>query len=288
MGVPILVTGVPRSGTTWVARLLATAPATSLAGREPMNPRGRQFALGGTVSGWARMRDVSPAQHRVMRRAYRGWEPRVYSRYGRRQWAAPLPWSRLIVKDPFALLSLPAIVQRTAAVPVVVHRHPAAVLASYRRMGWSPDLDEVRAIAAAAGDEVTPVPEGPLDDATAMGVFWRALHELFLLDSFAPGGAPPPLVVVSHERLTGDESTCRALMARLGLEWSPATERELRHEAAPRPAEVAQRPTTLHDFDRTPQQLAEGWRTQVTPEEIDTTERITADVRARLDEVSLR
>ena len=47
---PILVTGVPRSGNTWLARLLATSPGTAMAGREPMNPRGRQYALGGTLT----------------------------------------------------------------------------------------------------------------------------------------------------------------------------------------------------------------------------------------------
>ena len=60
-GRPILVTGVPRSGTTWLARLLAGSPGTALAGREPMNPRGRQYALGGTLTGWARLSDLTPA-----------------------------------------------------------------------------------------------------------------------------------------------------------------------------------------------------------------------------------
>ena len=88
---PILVTGVPRSGTTWLARLLALSPATALAGREPMNPRGRQYALGGSLDGWARLTDPSPYQRFLLRSAYRGWNPMVYSRFGTRQWAGPLP-----------------------------------------------------------------------------------------------------------------------------------------------------------------------------------------------------
>ena len=284
MGVPILVTGVPRSGTTWVARLIATAPSTSLAGREPMNPRGRQFALAGTVDGWARLTHESSAQRRVLRRAYGGREPRVYSRYGRRQWAAPLPWSRVVVKDPFALLSVPTLARVTSAVPVVVHRHPGAVLASYRRMGWSPDLEEVASIVGrtrteAPDAQLSDVPTTGLTEAASMAVFWRSLHELFLHDS----AGLVPMVVVAHERLVGDEDTCRALLDRLSLAWSPATEAELRHEEGRAVAPA----TTLHNFDRSPQQVVEGWRKHVTAEELAEIDEITAPVRARLEAMSL-
>ena len=141
---PILVTGVPRSGTTWLARVLATADRVALAGREPMNPRGKQYALAHTLGGWTRLEDPSSRQRWALRTAYRGLNPWLYSRYGRRQWAAPLPWTRLVVKDPFAMLSLPAVVSVTGARAVFLYRHPGAVLASYRRMGWRPDLDELR------------------------------------------------------------------------------------------------------------------------------------------------
>ncbi|KRF04710.1 hypothetical protein ASG88_21110 [Nocardioides sp. Soil777] len=284
MGRALLVTGVPRSGTTWVARLLATTGSTSLAGREPMNPRGRQFALAGTVHEWTRLTQESAHQRRILKRAYAGWDPRVYSRYGRRQWAAPLPGSRMIVKDPFALLSLPMLARVTGAVPLVVHRHPAAVLASYRRMGWSPDLEEVRVIVDAVRRShpalpVSAVPTGPLGEAEAMAVFWRGLHELFLLDA----GALTSLVVISHDRLVGNEVLCRALVDRLNLRWTGETDAELRHEeslsTSPRQG--------LHDFNRSPQEVAEGWRRRVTQAEVDEMEQLTVDVRGRLASMSL-
>ena len=62
---PILVTGVPRSGTTWLARQLANASGSSMTGREPMNPHGKQYALGGTIDAWARIVDPTPKQRRV-------------------------------------------------------------------------------------------------------------------------------------------------------------------------------------------------------------------------------
>ena len=88
-GRPLLVTGLPRSGTTWLARLLAAGPGTALPGREPMNPRGRQFALAGSLPGWSRLdQQLTNAQRRTLRRAYRGWEPRIYGRLGADQWNA--------------------------------------------------------------------------------------------------------------------------------------------------------------------------------------------------------
>ena len=89
----------------------------------------------------------------------------VFSRFGARQWAGPLPQTRVVVKDPYALLSLRTVVAATGATPVLVYRHPGAVLASYRRVSWSPRLDEVAAIAGtpevrALGLDLPEVPQG--------------------------------------------------------------------------------------------------------------------------------
>lgn len=277
---PVLVTGVPRSGTTWLARLLATAPGTVLAGREPMNPRGRQYGLGRSLHGWTNLLDPTARQDRALRLAYRGLNPWVYSRYGRRQWAGPLPRSRMIVKDPFAMLSMPAIVGVTGAVPVLVYRHPGAVLASYRRMGWEPDLEEiapvVRTYRARLGVEIADLPHvGDVSPAEAMGRFWGALHEMALADA----DTVPGLTVVSHEELAGGGPAAgRRLLGRLGLDWSTEAETELTRESAPATA-----PRGLHDFDRSPAAVAAQWRGRLEPAEIAAIESTTEAVRGRLE-----
>ena len=48
---PILVTGVPRSGTTWLARWLARGGGMALTGREPMNPEATSTDLRGPSTG---------------------------------------------------------------------------------------------------------------------------------------------------------------------------------------------------------------------------------------------
>ena len=138
-----------------------------MTGREPMNPQPGQYRLGRTLSVWTRLETPSKRQLVALRLAYAGLTPGVYGRYGYRQWAAPWPRTRTVVKDPFAVLSIASVVTATSALPILVYRHPAAVLASYRRMGWLPDVAEVAlAVSDLAGTEEPPV--GTADDTQAM------------------------------------------------------------------------------------------------------------------------
>ena len=283
---PILVTGVPRSGTTWLARLLAKAPGTALAGREPMNPRGRQYALGGTLHGWTRAGDFTPRQRFLLRSAYRGWNPMVYSRFGARQWAAALPGTRLVVKDPYAMLSTPAVARVTGAVPVLVYRHPGAILASYRRVGWQPRLDELaRIVDALAGSEHGPVlSEIPAPGVTSpeeeMGIFWSVLHEFALADAATCGA-----VIVSHSELaSGGVEAGRVLAARLALEWSPGMAMELSKESRGKVTASTQ----LHQFDRAPVAVAEEWRTKLGDGELRRIDDVAGATFARVEGARLR
>ncbi|GAA1478301.1 hypothetical protein GCM10009623_27470 [Nocardioides aestuarii] len=265
----MLVTGVPRSGTTWLARLLATAPGTALAGREPMNPRGRQYALGGTLDAWTRLREPTAGQRRRLRAAYRGLNPWVYSRYGARQYAAPLPGTRVVVKDPCALLAIGPVAQITGAVPVLVYRHPGAVLASFRRMGWRPRVDEVR--------ELLPgLAPADADPATELASFWAAMHTAALADLDQVPGA----VVVSHSELAHSGAAGgERLLDAVGLRASARTAEELTKEGT----RVTVAAGRLHDFDRSPQAVAEAWRADLSPEDLDIVERIAGPTLAALD-----
>jgi len=247
------VTGVPRSGTTWLARELAAARGAALPGKEPMNPRPGQFGLGGTLPGWSVLEQPTGRQAALLRRVYRGCEPRTLSRYGVKQWSAALPWTTTVVKDPFALLSVPAIVRVTSAVAVIVFRHPGAVLASYRRMGWTAGTGEIRRLQRLPAD-----PE-PQDDVAAMAEFWTWMHRQVLgwVDDV------PGCLLVDH--------------AELSLA-GPAGLAALRSAAGLRPARVRPAPVAvpvgmpaggggLHRFDRAPEEVAQGWRARLTAAE---------------------
>lgn len=258
-----------------------------------MNARGRQFALGGKLDGWVRRERFDADETRVLRRCYAGREPRTFSRYGIRQWAAPLPSTRIVIKDPFAMLSLAAIQRTTGAIPVVVFRHPAAVLASYRRMGWTADTDELIALGA-------PIPRGA-SDVDAMASMWSWCHRVALDDLAAVPGS----VVVSHHWLADKGSSARdALQHRLGL-ISPGTTRTNSTEAEPgstgsvepmsgsddviveTPAETQRRDRVLHDFERSSADVNEDWRRVLHPDEISSMELATAPIWRELESLQL-
>ncbi len=286
-GRPLLVTGVPRSGTTWLARWLADGRRMSLPGREPMNPRGRNYALAGTLPGWARLTDPTARQRRALVTSYRGLNPLVYSRYGARQWTGALPGTRLVIKDPFALLSIPAVVRHTGAQPLIVYRHPGAVLASYQRMGWTPDMAELQAILEQAradgGPDLPDLPaDGEAPPAEAMGLFWACLHELALGDLDRTG---TEAVIVAHHELAGSgPEGGRRLADRLDVEWTAQMESELAKEANANEG----KPTQLHNFDRAPALVAEAWRAKLDDADVLEIERVTEGTRARLAERRIR
>ncbi len=274
----VLVTGAPRSGTTWLARQLANRSAVAMPGREPMNPRPGQFALAGTLDTWVQLEQPTEGQRRTLRRCFRGTEPLTFSRYGVRQIAALLPWTRIVVKDPFALLSVPAIVQCTGAVPVVVYRHPGAVLASYRRMGWTADTVEVRCLQG-----LPPLTEAP-DDVTAMADFWTFLHQRVL--AWLP--TVTDAVLVSHAELVAGGTEAVEQVARVcGL---PHARRSAQIGSPVGGGAVTERPAPgrLHDFHRRPDEVADGWKNRLNTAELQTMERTAAATLSELERHRLR
>lgn len=272
---PLLVTGVPRSGTTWLARVLASGPGCAMTGREPMNPHGRQYRLGGTIDTWTRLTAPTVRQRTALALAYRGWMPLVYSRYGYRQGVAPLPWSKIVVKDPFAMLSIPAIVRTTGAVPVLVYRHPGAVLASYRRMGWRPDIAEVAPIV-----DLPQVPPTTGVDHLALDMarFWSALNTTAVGDL----DQVPQAVVVAHEDIaTAGMAGLRRLFAACGVDWDGPTEERI--AGAGSEGGSANMSKALHDLNRDPAAVAASWRAHVSDEEIALLESVAGPTLAVLN-----
>jgi len=148
---PILVTGSPRSGTTFVGRMLALSPAVHYI-HEPFHPRfgtevtaarfGRFYTYLEDGSANAVLKplartmalhyDLGPALRRARRPADASRAVRQWHEFNRARGRG----ARALVKDPAALFSSEWLADTFQMKVIVMIRHPAAVAASYKRLGW--------------------------------------------------------------------------------------------------------------------------------------------------------
>lgn len=287
---PILVTGAPRSGSTWVGNILAL-DADSGYVHEPFNkncPNGRcrasfrqSFtyvtaetegpyleALRDTIA-WKYSLGADLAGIRTPRNLARMLRDFGYFEAMRRRSA------RMILKDPLALFSAEWIAARFGAQVVVVIRHPAAFVASLRAAGWHRVHFELfrdqpllmRDRLAPFADEIAAASRVMPDAVDAGVLLWRILHHhIDLLRT-----AHPDWIFVRHEDLSRDPAAGFGdLFDQLGLGFSPAVRGRLAQFSNPGAALSrlslygTRRRTMRNSFDAVAQ-----FRTRLTAPEID-------------------
>lgn len=187
----------------------------------------------------------------------------------------------MIIKDPFAMLSIPAIGTVTGARAIVVYRHPAAVLASFRRMGWSPDPKELNKLEEITGScRIAPV--GMPTDLVLVGRMWSLLHSVMLSDLVDA----PDTVILSHESVArGGDQAMRRVFAHLGLKSSRMAEDLRAYSPMRQPSGKDQH--RLHNFDRDPRVVADAWRDAISTVELEVLESMTAGTMLALSGVEL-
>jgi hypothetical protein len=157
----------------------------------------------------------------------------------------------------------------------VVYRHHGAVLTSYRRMGWTARIDEVRAL---RGED--PAGPGEDDDVSAVVGLWTHLYDA-VVDYAA---RLPRCIVVSHAELAaGGHEAMAALRAEVGLAPVAA-----RGPAGVVTASAADDDHRLHRFVRSAEEVAHGWRERVTPDEVQRIDEAAAATWAALEELRVR
>ena len=235
---PILVTGSPRSGSTWVGNVLALDRNSGYV-HEPFNnhcPPGlcraglHDFtyitaenealyldALSDTLA-W---RYSTAAELRTLR------TPRGLARLARdfayfeamRQRGA-----RVIVKDPLAIFSADWLAQRFGAQVVVIIRHPASFVASMRAAGFIMHFKSLHNQPRLIEDRLAPFAEAiaaatlnPSDSIEANTLLWNVLHHH--IDQLRSEHSD--WIFVRHEDLSRDPVTSFGeLFDRLGLDFS--------------------------------------------------------------------
>jgi hypothetical protein len=268
----VLVTGMPRSGTTAIGKRLTFEPGTAEL-YEPMNRQvgdiriRHQFELIGPTG-------FSEVQARAFVGAVRrgllwgrwpgaetGRNP-LFNRTRRTMAKVALnPRVRTVVwKDPFAVFWADWLA-RQGDVPVVFTlRAPLATAASFVRMGWSFDCAALVERLRANGDAAEPVPPRPADVSVSChsaAVLWRIIH-LRLRDWLAANS--PICVIEIEDNLTRPDAVAVALAAATGLRIAPPAPLAETSEA--------RLPNRAHPGKRSSESITSYWRSVLTPGEI--------------------
>jgi hypothetical protein len=263
LSVPVLITGLPRSGSSWVGEVLARRPGVryryeslnqhwvpQLRGtlghfryQRPGTPGGKglRAAVDGALKG-------KQSARQLLRAFYRGY-PQATLR----------PKGRLLLKDPTACLLAAWIESQRDVQVVLLVRHPCGFASSVHALQWPFHLQRMLTQRPLLEDHLDPfrgLLEQCLKDPWAsLGGFWAATH-LVLQAQAGPGW-----ITAHYEQLCARPQTAfETLAADLGLARTAV--------ANTRPVAAADTDTDPGSTRRNSGRMAMIWRERMSNEEI--------------------
>lgn len=237
---PVLVTGLPRSGTSWAGKMLA-AGGELVYVNEPLNPQHPPGRCPGILRAQVRHRfqyicdDNSPTWLPAFRDTvalrYR-WAAELRAnrspydlarmlRYGGAFTLGRLAGRRALLDDPFAVLSAGWFAERLGCKVIALVRDPVSFVASWQRLGWTVYFHELLEQPLLVRDHPQVlrlrVLVGSQDRVAKAAALWRVTREIL---THTPG-----ILVTSYDDLAADPRTgFKRLYDYAGLAWTPAAE----------------------------------------------------------------
>lgn len=283
---PILVTGAHRTGTSWVGKMLCAGGEAAYIS-EPLNVWHRPGVFGAAVGRWytyiSRENEhlYLPAFQQTLRFRYRFLAEigalrsrKDFLRMGRDAGIflrGRIFNQRPLLKDPFAVFSIPWFVERLNCRVVVTLRHPAAFASSLKRLDWNFDMEDLLAqpllMHNELGDfegEMRAVMANPSDIIGQASLLWRMVYHC--VDQFRKRGYP--ILLVRHEDLSLQPvEGFRDLYRELGLDFSKKAEQAvLTSSSADNPKELARE--KRHSVRLDSRSNLANWRKRLHPDEI--------------------
>jgi hypothetical protein len=286
---------MPRSGTTWVARILTASGEVGHI-NEPFNlavspgtlrvPADRWYAYVTTETEDRYL----PALTRVLEFEYplvgelRRCRSRTDVLHTLKWWRAFVRSRGLrpLVKEPHAVFSAGWFAERLGSDVVVMVREPLAVVSSWKRLEWSFDFTNLLEQPALMRDWLGPfeaqmtaalAPDRDLVDRVAL--LWRVIYSVVADERF------PPVRLVRHEDLSRDPVHGYAeLYEALGLTFTDTVAKAVEaSSSSENPAETSvERP---HETEIDSKANLENWRHRLTEDEIARIRAVTEETAAR-------
>jgi Sulfotransferase family len=307
----ILVTGLPRAGTSWVGKMLQAGRDVVYV-NEPLNPQhppGRspgvlnaevshrfQYICADNDEPWAAaFADTLRLRYRLaaeLRRNHGLYDLARLVKYGTAFTAGRFRHRRPLIDDPFAVLSSAWFAERLGCQVVAIVRHPVGFIASRQRLGYQTDLYElldqpllVRDLPGRYADEIRALADSP-DNIAKAALLWRVTYAT-LAD--LAGRLPRRLTLRRYEDLATDPvPQFRELYDVCGLTWTDKVEQQVVAATTGRGNAERRHVWSLrgglsHTAFRPMESRAalRSYRERLTPEQIDRVLELTADVATR-------
>jgi hypothetical protein len=293
---PILVTGAHRSGTTWVGKMLAASRQVAYVS-EPLNVWHRPGVMFAPIQRWytyicpENEASYLDALQDTLRLRYHLWaEVRSLTsmkdllRMGRDAaifWSGWVLHKRVLLKDPFAVFSVPWFKERLGCAVVVVVRHPAAFVSSLVRLGWSFDFADLleqpllmRDWLEAFRSEMVRVKDLPQDIIEQASLLWKVIyHTVWVMKAHMQD-----ILLIRHEDLSAEpvEGFGRLYHA-LGLEFHERARRTvMQSSSAENPSEASLR--KVHSVWLDSRASVHNWKRRLSREDIERVRRLTEEV----------
>jgi hypothetical protein len=306
----ILVTGLPRTGTSWTGKMLAAGREVVYV-NEPLNPAhppGRspgvlnaevshrfQYICADNDERWAAaFADTLRLRYHPIAELRRNRRPYDLARLVKYSTAFTVGWlrdRRPLIDDPYAVLSAAWFAQRLGCQVVITVRHPVAFVASWQRLGWTPSLGElvdqpllVRDLVGPYAGELRALADSP-DNIAKTSLLWRMTYDI--VDQMA-GQLPQLLCWRRYEDLaTNPADGFRELYQRCDLGWTDRAAESIRASCTGARKAAAFQWTLRGGLSRTAFRAMDSraalasYRDRLKPEEIERVQELTADVARR-------
>lgn len=280
---PVFVTGCPRSGTTWIGKMIALSKTIGYI-HEPYNflikynlpgdPNPYRFFVADNVDTGS----IHEKYGDLLNFTYPFWENFLehksisnlintgyhhfkFKRYRRKK-------LRPLIKDPFSIFSSEWLVNQFSVKPIILIRHPGPIFDSFKRLKWGVDLPNItnKSVTTDKSFEISTTDnnqESNKDIAEQVGLMWSKIY-----DSVTELKEEHPnwLFIRYEDIFTNIERNFEKIFSYLGLALSDAILAKIYHYTS-KGYFPDDKKSNTSEIDRS--DLLNGWKSRISDEEID-------------------
>jgi len=291
---PILVTGGHRTGTTWVGKMLAADENVAYIS-EPLNVLHRPGVFRAPVKHWYTYINKEnetgylPAFRELLDFDYHLWDEirsirsrKDFLRMGRDFhifYVGNMHGQRALLKDPFAVFSLPWFAEKLDCQIIVTVRHPAGFVSSLKRLNWSFDFSDLFNQPSLMRDRLEPwrkdMQSIAADDVIGQAaLLWTMIYRVVHADR----AQIPSIQIARHEDLSLHPiAGYHKLYDLLGLNFTPRVERTILNSSnSENPTELSKK--KVHSVKLDSRANMDSWKKRLSSDEINRIRKMTEEV----------